>query len=93
MQRNHRINGVVRAGCLLVLALALPGCHGDTAQGGGTDTGHAARQGTPQQVQQPVPTPPTADQIDPDSPRAVLNGTSTTEPQAGEPSAKRGARH
>lgn len=62
---------------LLIMALAT-GCHSDTSQGGGADKGHAAPAGTPQQVQQPVPSVPSADRIDPSSPRAVLHGTRTT---------------
>ncbi len=65
---------------LLIVALAT-GCHSDTNQGGGADKGHAVPAGTPQQTQQAVPTPPSADRIDPNSPQAVLHGTTTTKSQ------------
>ena len=81
------VNGTVAwlVFALLIAALA-GGCHGDSNQGGGADKGHAAPAGTPQQVQQPVPTPPTADQVDPSSPQAVIHGTSTTQPAQGQQS-------
>ncbi len=66
----------------LVLLFGMTGCHGDTDQGGGTDRGGATK---PAARQQPPSTsmPPTADQVDPSSPRAVLGGTSTTQPATG----------
>ena len=60
----------------------LAGCH---SAGNG-----AAQQRDPAPSFHPgrIPTPPTADQIDPNSPAAVLHGTSTTQSQ---PRGARGA--
>lgn len=64
----------------LLLTEVAAGCHGDTDQGGATDRAHASQPATRAAPAPKVPTPPSADQMDPDSPRAVLNGTSTTQP-------------
>jgi len=81
--RRLEMNGtVVWLAWSLLLAAMAAGCHGDTNQGGGADKGHAVPNGSPQQVHQPVPTPPTADQVEPSSPQAILGGTSTTQPGA-----------
>ncbi len=66
----------------MAVTVAMVGCHSDTSQGGGQDRG---RSGTSNVQQHPTPQPnpvpanvPSADQMDPNSPKAVLNGTSTT---------------
>ena len=57
----------------LAATLYLLGCRNTASQ-----APPAARSTQPQQFK--VPTPPSADQISPSSPRAVLDGTSTTQP-------------
>lgn len=68
----------------VLLAGLLTGCHADTAQGGAQERGSAGtsspKQNPPRQGAGTTPTPPTADQVDPSSPRAVIDGTSTTQP-------------
>ncbi|MGI4828226.1 MAG: hypothetical protein ACRYFU_08560 [Janthinobacterium lividum] len=67
----------------LIAASPLTGCRNPGAEGQGQTNTPATNDNQKALHPQKVPTPPTADQIDPNSPKAVLGGTSTTSPSNG----------
>ena len=73
----------VLAVTLLTASLAL-GCRNPGGEGQG-QTHTPTTFDNQKSAQRTVPTPPTADQVDPSSPRAVLGGTSTVHATPGSP--------
>lgn len=88
---------MANSGCrtlvLFLLSAGLTSCHADTNQGGGADRGHAATAKPTASQHAPIPTPPSADRVDPNSPQAILDGTSTTRPGKPEPNRPESTQH
>ena len=79
MHRNRRLHLILPLAALLA-SLAVTGCRNPGEEGQG-QTHTAVPPNTRQPAQPPnTAAPPSADQVDPSSPRAVLDGTSTTHP-------------
>ena len=80
MEGQLRASGIAALAGSLLLFSGFAGCRNPGEEG----QGQTHTQTTPDNQSRPqqpaVPTPPSADQISPDSPSAVLNGTSTTQP-------------
>ena len=71
------------AAIFFIAALAVTGCRNPGAEGQGQTNTPATNDNQKAGQPQNVPTPPSADRIDPNAPKAVLGGTSTTSPSNG----------
>ena len=79
--RLHAFRFCVTSGGLFAFTL-LAGCRNPGEEGQGQTHTAIAPHNHPSQSPANVATPPTEDRIDPSSPKAVLGGTSATQPTA-----------
>ena len=83
MKKNAAFQRATLPILLIVASSAFTGCGNPGSEGQGQTHTPVTPNNQRAAPRQAVPTPPTADQIDPSSPRAVLGGTSTTNPSTG----------